>query len=243
MKQQVDSNVEAFNRDAVSLGSYAYTDNSRLSSRMATQTSSELVMRVGKLAGRSVLDIGCGDGYYTIGYWDACGPTSMVGIDAAESAVDIAKVKRGDRPIRFQSGDAHQLPFPDDSFDLALLQSILHHDSDPGRTLSEAFRVADRVLIHEPNGHNLGLKIIERVSPYHRAHKERSYTLAKIARWIEKAGGEVEHVEYAGFVPMFCPDLLARGMKAVEPLLEYIPGVSTLVCAVYVVLSRRQHLG
>ena len=241
MKQQYDSSVEAFNRDAVNRGSYAYTDNSRLSSRMATQTTRELVARVGKFTGQSVLDVGCGDGYYTIGYWDAVGPASMVGIDAAESAVDVANASRRERPIRFHSGDAHQLPYPDGSFDVALLQSILHHDSDPGRTVREAFRVAERVLIHEPNGYNLGLKVIERVSPYHREHKEKSYTLARITRWIEEAGGEVEHVEYAGFVPMFSPDWLARGMKAVEPLVEYIPGVNRLACAVYVVLSRRLH--
>ena len=180
VKQQDDSRVEVFNRDAINRGSYAYTDNSRLSSRMAAQTTRELVMRAGKLAGQSVLDIGCGDGYYTIGYWDAVGPASMVGIDAAESAVDVANVNRGERPIRFHSGDAHQLPYPDNSFDIALLQSILHHDNDPGRTVREAFRVADRVLIHEPNGYNLGLKVIERVSPYHREHKEMSYTLARV---------------------------------------------------------------
>lgn len=241
VKHQDDSSVEVFNRDALNRRSYAYTDNSRLSSRMATQTTRELVMRVGKLTGQSVLDIGCGDGYYTIGYWDAVGPASMVGIDAAESAVDVANVNRGERPIRFHSGDAHQLPYPDHSFDIALLQSILHHDNDPGRTVREAFRVADRVLIHEPNAYNLGLKVIELVSPYHREHKEMSYTLARVTRWIEEANGEVEHVEYAGFVPMFSPDWLARGMKTVEPLVECIPGVNRLGCAVYVVLSRRLH--
>jgi SAM-dependent methyltransferase len=241
VKQELDSSVETFNRDALNRGSYAYTDNRRLSSRMATRTSKELVMRIGKLAGRSVLDIGCGDGSFSIEYWDAVGPASLMGIDAAESAIDVANTNRGERPIRFQSGDAHRLPFPDGSFDLALLQSILHHDNDPGRTLREAFRVADRVMIHEPNGYNLGLKVIERVSPYHREHGERSYTLARVRRWIAEAGGRVEHAEFAGFVPMFCPDCIARGMKAVEPLVEVIPGVNRLACAVYVVLSRRLH--
>jgi hypothetical protein len=59
--------------------------------------------------------------------------------------------------------------------------------------------------------------------------------------WIEEARGEVEHVEYAGFVPMFSPDWLARGMKTVEPLVECIPGVNRLACAVHVILSRRLH--
>src|SRR5512135_2145594 len=99
--QQNDGTIAEFNRDAESLGRYAYTDESRLSSRMATQSSRELVMRVGQLSGKSVLDIGCGDGFYTIGYWDAARPASMVGIDAAESAVKVAEKKRGERPIKF----------------------------------------------------------------------------------------------------------------------------------------------
>jgi hypothetical protein len=44
---------------------------------------------------------------------------------------------------------------------------------------------------------------------------------------------------FAGFVPMFCPDWLARFMKSVEPIIERIPVLNALGCAVYVLIAER----
>jgi hypothetical protein len=105
--------------------------------------------------------------------------------------------------------------------------------------IREAFRLAPEVLIHEPNGNNFGLKIIEKTSRYHREHHEKSYSSRRLRRWVEEAGGEVVSQRFAGFVPMFCPDWLARLMKGAEPLLERLPLLNALGCAVYVLVARR----
>jgi hypothetical protein len=39
---------------------------------------------------------------------------------------------------------------------------------------------------------------------------------------------------------MFCPDWLARAMKAVEPVVEGLPGIRALGCAVFVVVARQK---
>jgi 2-polyprenyl-3-methyl-5-hydroxy-6-metoxy-1,4-benzoquinol methylase len=57
--------VEVFNRDASANASYGYTTGLRLSSRMATQRSIEATTHTAEFTGRSVLDLGCGDGFYT----------------------------------------------------------------------------------------------------------------------------------------------------------------------------------
>ncbi len=101
---------------------------------------------------RAVLDVGCGDGFYTTQYWDFGRPRRLVGVDAAAQAIEVARSNKGDRQIEFRVGDSHALPFPDDSFDIVLVQSILHHDDAPETTLREAFRVAPQVVIHKPNG-------------------------------------------------------------------------------------------
>jgi hypothetical protein len=183
--------------------------------------------------------MGCGDGFYTFRFWDHGKPRSMVGVDAAEKAIEIANRKKGSRPITFAVGDAHHLPYPDDTFDLVLIQSILHHDDHPLDMIREAFRLAPEILIHEPNGNNPGLKVIEKVSRYHREHGEKSYTSSRLTRWIEQAGGRVVERRFAGFVPMFCPDWVARATKAVEPIVENVPVLNKLGCAVYVVVARR----
>jgi ubiquinone/menaquinone biosynthesis C-methylase UbiE len=228
-----------FDRDAASHSGYLYTATSKLSSRLATQRSTAAILASGRFSGRAVLDVGCGDGFYSNRFWDAAAPKSWVGVDPAENAIQVANAKKGDRPIRFEVGDAHHLNYPDNSFDLALVQSILHHDSDPQQTLREAFRVAPEVLIHEPNGNNLGLKLIQVVSRYHREHAEKSYTTRRMRSWVEAAGGKVVGLRFAGFVPMFSPDRMAKAMKSMEPMLERAPGFRALACSVYVMVAVR----
>ena len=228
-----------FDRDAAIHSGYLYTATSRLSSRMATQRSTEAILGCNRFAGRSVLDVGCGDGFYSNRFWDVTQAKSWVGIDPAEHAIQVANTNKQERPIRFEVGDAHRLAYPDDSFDLVLVQSILHHDEEPQQTLREAFRVAPEVLIHEPNGNNVGLKVIQRFSRYHREHGEKSYATRRMRRWVETAGGKVVDLRFAGFVPMFSPDRLARTMKAIEPWLERAPGLRALACSVYVMVAVR----
>ncbi len=207
---------------------------------MATERSLNTILAAGQFAGRSMIDVGCGDGYFTIFYWDKARPGKLTGVDAAAAAIKVANERKKGRPIHFEVADAHKLPFPDNSFDVALVQSILHHDDDPGDMIREAFRVAPVILIHEPNGYNPGLKFLEKASRYHREHGEKSYPAKRIARWIEQAGGQVQFQRYAGFVPMFCPDWMAKMMKALEPLVEGVPVIRELGCSVVVMVARRK---
>jgi SAM-dependent methyltransferase len=228
-----------FDRDAATHSGYLYT-TSRLSSRLANQRSTAAILASGRFGGRSVLDVGCGDGFNSNRFWDAAGAKSWVALDPAEHAIQVANANKQGRPIRFEVGDAHRLAYPDDSFDLVLMQSILHHlDDDPRQTLREAFRVAPEVVIHEPNGNNVGLKVIQVASRYHREHGEKSYMTRRMRRWVEEAGGKVVDVRFAGFVPMFSPDIIAKTMKAIEPLLERAPGFRALACSVYVMVAVR----
>jgi ubiquinone/menaquinone biosynthesis C-methylase UbiE len=229
-------NVKVFNRDATTNAGYGYTTGDRLSSRMATERSINAIIGTEEFAGNLVLDLGCGDGFYTARIWDMGQPRGMVALDAAEAAVRVAAGKLGGRPVRFLAADGHRLPFPNDSFDVVLLQSILHHDNAPLDMVQEALRVASRMVVHEPNGNNLGLKVIEQVSRYHIEHGEKSYTPRRMRRWIAAAGGTVLSCRFAGFVPMFCPDALARLMKSLEWLVERLPLVNALSCAVYVMV-------
>lgn len=233
------SGAEVFNRDASEGGGYVYTTDPRLSSRLARQRSEEAVLEMGRFAGRRVLDLGCGDAFYTIHFFDHGKPKTMIAVDAAIAAVRVADKNRETRAIRFMVGDAHRLPFPDDAFDLVLIQSILHHDDDPLGIIREGFRLAPNILIHEPNGNNPGLKVIERLSPYHRKHGEKSYTSRQLVRWVEQAGGVVLEQRFAGFVPMFCSDPLAGIMKRLEPLVER-SGLAAIGCAVYLLVGTRK---
>lgn len=231
--------VDVFDQDVVNVGGYVYTTSDRLSSRLATQRTIDIILETKCFEDRAVLDMGCGDGHFTIHFWNAGNPRSLTGVDAAAQAIRISNKNKQDRPIEFMVGNAHHLPYPDNSFDVVLIQSILHHDDDPQGMIREAFRLAPLILIHEPNGNNLGLKIIEKISPYHRAHGEKSYNTFQFRKWIRATEGIIIHHRFAGFVPMFCPDWLARLTKAVEPILEGIPLLRDLMCSVVVIVAKR----
>lgn len=74
------------------------------------------------LTNRRVLEIGCGEGRLTWQY--AKGTRETIGIDPDRDALRIAKV---DKPYDLQEkvlllcADAQQLPFPKETFDLAIL--------------------------------------------------------------------------------------------------------------------------
>lgn len=231
--------VDVFDQDVLNIGGYVYTTSTRLSSRLATQRTIDIILQAGYFENRAILDMGCGDGHFTLHFWDTGKPRSLSGVDAAAQAIKSANKNKENRPINFLVGDAHHLPYADNSFDLVLIQSILHHDHDPKDMIREAFRLAPIILIHEPNGNNQGLKVIERVSPYHREHGEKSYNTFQFRKWIRETGGELIYHKFAGFVPMFCPDWVAKLTKMIEPIIENTPFLRDLACSVVVLVAKR----
>jgi ubiquinone/menaquinone biosynthesis C-methylase UbiE len=90
--------------------------------------------------GKNVLEIGCGAGI-GLGYL-ARFAKKMVGGDIEEKNIALAKQYYNGRPeISIDLMDAHKLPFPDGSFDLALLYETIYYLRDPEKCISEALRV------------------------------------------------------------------------------------------------------
>lgn len=89
-----------------------------------------------------VLDVACGPGYVAIGFAGVC--REVVGIDITPEMLAIAERNRRERRLsnlRFQPGDADQLPFPDGEFDVVVCRFAFHHFEDPARVLAEMSRV------------------------------------------------------------------------------------------------------
>jgi len=238
-KISVKFDVSVFDRDAMGHGGYLYTTNASLSSQYANKRLSDIALAIVNFKGKRILELGCGDGTYTKELFDRGEPLSISAIDLSKKAIEIAREKYSDERITFVIGNADSLPYADDSFDLVHIRGVLHHMDNPALALKEALRVAAAVLLIEPNGYNPGLKVIEKLSRYHREHQEKSYTSYQMRNWIRNAGGEVTYERFAGFVPMFCPDRIAQVMKAVEPVVERIPLLSFLACAVVVLVAKR----
>ena len=111
--------IAVFNRDVSENQGYIYSTNPSLSSQLANRRLSDAALAALDFKDMRVLDIGCGDGSYTIELFDRGKPTSMVGIDLAGEAIKCAKQNAGARNIVFTQLDICRLPYVDNSFDIA----------------------------------------------------------------------------------------------------------------------------
>ena len=101
------------------------------------------------IAGRRLVDVGCGPGAMTAAL--AGHGARMTGIDPGTAA--IAAVRERAPDCTFEAGLAERLPFADGAFDGAVILNALHHVPDPRAALDEAARVVvpeGRIVVVEP---------------------------------------------------------------------------------------------
>ena len=156
-----------------------------------------------------------------------------MGIDSAEEAVSIARKKYNHKNIKFDVMDVHDLLSLKRRFDIAIVRGVLHHLNEAERAIANICQIADEVIIAEANGYNPVLKIIEKVSPYHINHEEKSYPPYKMNRWVRQKGATIVKSMYVGLVPVFCPDFAARALKLIEPVIEK-SFMNKIICGCYV---------
>jgi len=95
----------------------------------------------GDLAGKRVLDVGCGLGGKTVAYSEA--GARVIGTDILErNAVQSRGYAAAEgKSIEFFVADAAQLPVRDAVFDTVVANDAMEHFAEPGRALSEMSRV------------------------------------------------------------------------------------------------------
>lgn len=236
MKQEVP-----FNKDIEANHGYLYTTNAPLSSCRANSRITQMIEQATDYRNKNVVDVGCGDGTYTVSLKQNTGATSVVGIDPSANAISVANQNRpAISQLSFRAGFARDLIADQMTFDIAVYRGVIHHTLAPAEEIAAALRLANEVVFVEPNGLNGILKVIERTSRYHREHGERSFTSGQIRAWVEAAGGRVVTYRYFGLVPFFCPDWMVRLGIALEPLIERLPIFRNLLCGQILMVCRRK---
>lgn len=87
----------------------------------------------------TLLDIGCADGTTTYQIKKKFPKLKITGLDYYKGTIDFAKRTRPQ--VRFVHGDAHELPFGNETFDIVTAIEVLEHLEKPKRVLSEIKRV------------------------------------------------------------------------------------------------------
>lgn len=111
----------------------------RFMGRYSAHLSPQLAELGGVSAGQRVLDVGCGPGALTTELVGRLGPAAVTAVDPSEPFVAAARERHPGATV--ERASAEQLPFPDDAFDAALAQLVVHFMADPVAGLREMARV------------------------------------------------------------------------------------------------------
>jgi SAM-dependent methyltransferase len=110
--------------------------------RTAQNSAAYLLPRLSGAA--RVLDLGCGPGTITAGLAALVPDGQVIGIDRAPGILADARAEAEKQQlanVSFDVGDAYQLAFADDSFDVVHAHQVLQHLTDPVAALIEMRRV------------------------------------------------------------------------------------------------------
>ena len=111
----------------------------RFMGRYAEPLADRFAEYAGVTAGDRALDVGCGPGALTERLVDRLGVGRVSAVDP--SAPFVAATAQRLPGIDVRQGSAEDLPFPDDGFDAALAQLVVHFMTDPVGGLREMARV------------------------------------------------------------------------------------------------------
>ncbi|KAF0185282.1 MAG: methyltransferase domain-containing protein [Hyphomonadaceae bacterium] len=147
----------------------------------------------GQVRGRSLLDVGCGDGALAVAF--AKRDALVTGLDTDPSMLAQARARSIEQsaPIRLVLGRAEQLPFVDAQFDFVMASTLLCLVRDRVRVVSEMARVlkpGGRLLVGELGAWSLW-SLARRIrgwagaQPWREAH---FHTPAELRRMMAKAG-------------------------------------------------------
>lgn len=164
----------------------------------------------------SVIDVGCGSGIYTDFLFNL--GHNVVGLDAQQEFIKKAQTKYP--PIKFIKGDAHKIPFPENSFDTIVLFDIIEH-LDDRKVINEALRVGKRLIISIPrqNQEILTQYALSHAHYLDQTHK-RVYTETSLRDLLLKLKLKIIYLQPA--LPLSISGLLINHLSRGSALLKFI---------------------
>ncbi len=108
-----------------------------------------------EISGKKVLDVGAGGGGKSV-FYALNGAKTVVGIDIEEGFIEQANEfakEKGAQNVQFLVQNAEKTDFPDNSFDVCVMNDVFEHLARPEAVLKEVYRVlrkGGKVFINSP---------------------------------------------------------------------------------------------
>lgn len=113
--------------------------------RHASLPPEQTLRTLGVASGQSVVDLGCGPGYFTLPSAELVGPRGRVyGVDTQPEMVEACRrraAEAGMHNVEVHLSSTTQVPLPDSIADVVLISAVLHEAEDRTALLREARRL------------------------------------------------------------------------------------------------------
>ncbi len=199
----------------------------------------DTIKKLGRGLSGSILDIGCGYGFRTIGLSEQING-DVVGIDMDKERVAEAGIYVKEKKIRncrFERMDAGSLAFGDNSFDVIVADEMIHHVENLPRVVSEMYRVLRTGGIALVSDHNKWSVASELVRfACFGTRREKLFSAKEIAFHFERIGFNQIKAKHILFTLPFyhMPKVVMKLNCFIENCIEKTP-LLKYQCGVYVV--------
>jgi ubiquinone/menaquinone biosynthesis C-methylase UbiE len=142
-RQIHNQNIKISGADSDYFSEYKVKEIARFSDTIQTQT---------------ILDLGCGDGNSSFFFSKHFPNAAIHGIDISEASIEVADSRNINNAL-FRVYDGAYIPFPDNTFNICLIATVLHHidhDKHPA-LMAEVYRClkpGGKIYIFEHNPYN-----------------------------------------------------------------------------------------
>lgn len=150
---------------------------------------------------KSILDVGCGEGFTLDTLRKNKIGKTIIGIDNSKESIRIGKILFP--KVKIEHASIYDMPFPNNSFDLVICTEVLEHLKTPSLAIEEVKRVSrGNILISVPN--------------------EPFFMLGNFLRGknMEKLGNDPEHINH-WTIFSFASFLKTQGLKIMSVKLPF----------------------
>jgi protein-L-isoaspartate O-methyltransferase len=140
-------------------------------------------------SGKSVLDLGCGEGYGSNLLAEVA--SRVVGVDLSPQAIEHARIRYQRPNLNFEVSDCRKTGFPDGGFDLIVCFEMIEHIEEHHQLLSEVKRLLrpggcfvvsspDKAVYSDAQGYENPFHVKELYAGEFRSLLEKNFALVKI---------------------------------------------------------------
>ncbi len=196
-------------------------DEKREGSRNGKYYSKEWLRQMAKEIPKkrvSILDIGCGTGILYEVLKEEEMDFTYVGIDLSESMIEVGRKRYPGIDLRVM--DSEKLEFPDKTFDVVFMRSVLHHLPHPVEALKEMERVSKEIIIVSEPLRNIITEFPRWLSKKITSHFDEDhthFTTKQLKDFFKQAGMKDYKITHFGYLAY------PWGFTDIIPFAKYLP--------------------